>query len=150
MLARNKQSDANMANEANAPTETVGASVGTPRFRRRPFVEHIPDDLAIVYVITVNLSSKIGWTGDIKERLRKIKTNAPGHPQLRHCCVVPRPSAPEVERRAHTLLADKRFHGEWFACRIDEAVSAVEQARISLQIPVYGEVVRLPRKAAAP
>jgi hypothetical protein len=148
MLTEREQADANGANTTTTDEIQTGAKVGTPRFRRRPFVADIPADLVIVYVITVNLSAKIGWTGDIKERLRKIRTHAPGEPMLRHCCVVPRPSGPAVERRAHELLADKRFHGEWFACKIDEAVAAVEQARIALGIPVYGEVVRLQKKGA--
>lgn len=120
--------------------DSTSRPAATPKFQRRPFVERISDDLLIVYVITVGHGCcKIGWTADIKDRLRKVSTHSPLAPKLRHCCVVPRVSAPAVERAAHAALADFRINGEWFAVKIDEAVAAVEQARISLGIPAYGE-----------
>lgn len=138
--------DAHDAMNTKLKSHSADTIAGTVKFRRRPFLAKVSDDVKVVYVVTVGHGAcKIGWTGDIRERLRKIRTHAPLPPVLRHCCVVPTASASAVERAAHAALADYRINGEWFAVRIDDAVAAVENARLALGIPTYGMVARLGR-----
>lgn len=85
-----------------------------------------------VYLIEVAGSGyKIGITGSLKDRLKQIRNGMPMEPVLLHEWSVP--LCREIEKELHTMFADKRLRGEWFALD-SEDVSKIEQYMASPEV----------------
>ena len=81
--------------------------------------------MSYVYIITVegqNLS-KIGISVSPRTRLCQLQTGSPF--KMRLVCTVATPSqreARKLERSFHSVMADRRTNGEWFALTANDAL----------------------------
>ena len=71
---------------------------------------------------------KVGMAKHSARRLQTLQTSTPIPLELWWTWTVPRYSAVWVERTAHSLLAKKRLHGEWFEVRPYTALATVRKA----------------------
>lgn len=63
-----------------------------------------------VYFIAFGDSIKIGYTGSIEARVKQMKTNLPGNPELLHVEF----GTKQIERILHHHFRAARYFGEWF------------------------------------
>ena len=80
----------------------------------------------LVYVAAAGLAFKIGVTGNLKRRLKQLRTHSPFPPVI----IWQRPfeDAVAIEQKLHSALVRHRTHGEWFVCdraAIDAAIASV-------------------------
>ena len=98
-----------------------GISFGIPRWRR---VQSFGTDCDSVYVIEGAPGHiKIGISHDPFSRLATLQTASPF--PLRLAFSVATPSALNVEREAHAILAAHRAEGEWFLVDQEMAIAAI-------------------------
>ena len=72
-------------------------------------------DKGVVYFVRGYDMVKIGWTMNVKGRLRDLQTGSPV-PLVVLCS---EPGGPERESQLHARFARYRSHGEWFRLRGD-------------------------------
>ncbi len=90
---------------------------------------------AILYVISSAGHCKIGWTADIRGRLRTYGTYCPTEPKLESYRIAPRDRVVALERRVHADLSDHRTHGEWFLISPATALQAIETNLQAMHLP---------------
>ncbi len=73
--------------------------------------------IAHVYLLESGERFKIGYTKNIKKRLRQLRTGSPFDIRLVHSLEAEQPQA--LEKQFHDRFAKKRIRGEWF--RLDAA-----------------------------
>lgn len=73
---------------------------------------------------------KVGVSHDPHDRMQTLQTGSPIVLRLHfhEPCASPEVPARLVEAWAHALLNHSRTHGEWFACTLDDAITAVSRA----------------------
>lgn len=80
----------------------------------------------LVYVVSAGPAFKIGVTGNLKRRLKQIRTHTPFPPQIIWQRAFE--DAVTIEQRLHSALGRHRTHGEWFVCdraTIDAAIATI-------------------------
>jgi hypothetical protein len=89
-----------------------------------------------IYVIgPVKGAQKIGITSDIDGRLRSYKTHSSENIKVHFKQNCPRWRARRIEREVHSVLKDKRVHGEWFDVSPKKAIYEVTQMMLSFEQP---------------
>ena len=86
-----------------------------------------------VYVISCPDAVKIGFARHPQKRLRGIQTGSHQRLELSYSLECAYGEASSIERRAHTLLKDKRKCGEWFAVNAETAKEAILEAATLLE-----------------
>jgi hypothetical protein len=76
---------------------------------------------------------KIGFSGNVENRLRDLQVGHPSKLELERFFVCGSTEGNLVERTAHKLLASKRLQGEWFDVSFAEACAAIELAIESIK-----------------
>lgn len=72
---------------------------------------------------------KIGIAGNVRKRLAQIQTHNPHRLEIHHEVEFPtRSMARQVESLVHETLTAEGLYGEWFACGLDAAFVALEDA----------------------
>jgi len=84
-----------------------------------------------VYVIESAGKIKIGYSSNIKKRIKNYKTHTP---DLNILCVIKHKDAFELESNYHLMFKDKRINGEWFDLTQTEINSLLTQ----LNLECYG------------
>ncbi|MGO9237255.1 MAG: GIY-YIG nuclease family protein [Methylocella sp.] len=90
-----------------------------------------------VYLIRSNTGSvKVGVSTDPRSRLAHIQKSTPAALVLDYAAVVTPDEFGEaafvLESYAHSLMKDKRLHGEWFDTTSDHAIDVLRDASCSL------------------
>jgi len=101
----------------------------------------------MIYVIeTDNREVKIGITKNLKNRMRAFSTAN----YLKPIVVATYVNADDdrnidrfIEKEAHSLLADRRANGEWFAVPIETAQLAVEMAADKLRYRIFKDSMHI-------
>jgi hypothetical protein len=79
-----------------------------------------------VYVIAGGGLVKVGVSDNPGYRVYALQAGSPVALTLEHMSAQwDRATAMKVERTVHEMLKDRRRHGEWFACSLEEAVSCI-------------------------
>lgn len=86
------------------------------RKSKSPFQGKCGTGLAIVYAATVDgRTHKIGWTRNLRNRMRTLQTSLERNIQVTDILEVPEDQAPIIERKIHRDYGYLRTKGEWFA-----------------------------------
>lgn len=80
-----------------------------------------------VYIISCEGRYKIGVAKNPKKRLDELTTGNPFPLQIERVFYVN--GHFPIEQKAHQILKEHNIHGEWFSCSLEEAISAVEEAK---------------------
>jgi hypothetical protein len=111
---------------------TIDGELYPLSFCRTGVVTHPSGDDHEIYIFRAITGGrpkcKVGMAKHSARRLQSLQTSTPVPLELWRSWTVPRYSAVWVERTAHSLLARKRLHGEWFEVRPYTATSAVRKA----------------------
>lgn len=92
-----------------------------------------------LYIVGYQGSVKIGFAGNIKNRISALQTASPNKIEC-YACFSVADHIRHLERSIHHALRDKRISGEWFTVAPDEAIATV--VRVSSLIRV--EIARVP------
>jgi addiction module HigA family antidote len=97
-----------------------------------------------LYVIRATAKlQKVGISKHPAVRLAQLSTGCPYALELSHEADCSELSALIAERIAHRILARYRQRGEWFACTVDQATAAVDQAIIEAQAEIEAVATRI-------
>jgi len=83
-----------------------------------------------IYVIGTNDKQKIGYSGDVEQRLRTLQTGNPENLKIHHTIEVPNKKARLVENKIHKEYAYLRIKGEWFSMKPEKAKDVLDFAII--------------------
>ena len=81
-----------------------------------------------VYVMVSGERTKIGVSRDPAARLTNVNSFLPEKATLRYILTTDHWTAQLIERAAHAAMQDRHLDGEWFACSLDEAITAIRTA----------------------
>lgn len=83
-----------------------------------------------IYVIGTKEKQKIGYSGDVDQRLRSLQTGNPDTLQIHHSIEIPEDRARLVESKIHQEYGHLRLKGEWFSMKPETAKGILDFALI--------------------
>lgn len=91
--------------------------------------DHI-NSCMFIYVIGTDKRQKIGFSGNVDQRLRALQTGNSENLRIHHKVEVPESQARYVEKTIHKEYNYLRVKGEWFNMSPEQAKLCIEHAAI--------------------